>query len=176
MGGGEAALTSAEWEFINNLAYRDHLQPDAAAFVRLMYLSKLRKDSHVTEIAAVRRELAASYGLGDNCDVMVGEAEELFARYKWEECYVVTSKWVPWGKFGLTAAGFWSAYLAMSVHCRCTSPACTTCHGYVHRCICWPTTWSTRTRTPRRHGTLSACGTLPGGAGPMLAATLAKPI
>ncbi|WOO82452.1 Anaphase-promoting complex subunit cut9 [Vanrija pseudolonga] len=89
---GQMMSSEEEWEFINNLAYRDHLQPDAAAFVRLMYLSKLRKDSHVTEIAAVRRELAASYGLGDNCDVMVGEAEELFARYKWEECYVVTSK------------------------------------------------------------------------------------
>lgn len=34
------------------------------------------------------------YGLNDNCDVLVGLADELYARYKWEDCYVVTSKYV----------------------------------------------------------------------------------
>lgn len=81
-----------EWEFVNNLSYRSQLGPEEATFVRLMYLSKLRKDAHVSEIAAVRRELIDNYGLGDNPDVLVGLAEELFARYKWEDCYSVTSK------------------------------------------------------------------------------------
>lgn len=57
-----------------------------------MYVSKLRKESHVVEIAAARRELTNKYALGNNSDVLVSLAEELYAAFKWEECYVVTSK------------------------------------------------------------------------------------
>lgn len=87
-----AAHLSSEWEFINNLAYRQQLANEEADFVRFMYISKLRKDAHVSEIAAARKQLVETYQLDDNCDVLVGLAEELFARYKWEDCYVVTSK------------------------------------------------------------------------------------
>lgn len=82
----------AEWEFVNSLAYRAQLAEDEAEFVRLMYLSKLRKDAHLAEISAVRQVLSEKYGLSGNCDVLVGLAEELFAGYKWEDCYAVTSK------------------------------------------------------------------------------------
>lgn len=44
------------------------------------------------EIAQARKELVGRYGLSDNCDVLVGLADELYARYKWEDCYTVTSK------------------------------------------------------------------------------------
>ena len=50
--------------------------------------------SHVGEIAKARQELSSVYGLGENCDVLVGLADELYARYKWEDCYEVTSKCV----------------------------------------------------------------------------------
>lgn len=90
--GHNRADLASEWDFINNLAYRQQLAQDEADFVRLMYLSKCRKDAHVKEIAAVRKQLSETYRLDDNCDVLVGLAEELFARYKWEDCYVVTSK------------------------------------------------------------------------------------
>lgn len=86
------ALLTSEWEFVNNLAFRQQLPKEAADFVRLMYVSKLRKDDHVAEIAAARRQLAESYDLSNNCDLLVAEAEELFARYKWEDCYVLTSE------------------------------------------------------------------------------------
>lgn len=91
MSGTVAELTS-EWEFVNTLAYSSQLSDEEAAFVRLMYISKLRKESHIKEISAAGRELATKYGLVDNSDVLVGIAEELFAAYKWEDCCAVTSK------------------------------------------------------------------------------------
>ncbi|BEI87724.1 uncharacterized protein CcaverHIS019_0104420 [Cutaneotrichosporon cavernicola] len=89
---GQMMKPGEEWEFINTLAYQSQLSDDEAAFVRLMYISKLRKESHIKEISAAGRELATTYGLAENSDVLVGIADELFANYKWEECYVVTSK------------------------------------------------------------------------------------
>ena len=50
------------------------------------------QDNHVLDIIQARESLVNDYGLSDNCDVLVGEADELYARYKWEECYAVTSK------------------------------------------------------------------------------------
>lgn len=86
-------LTRSEWEFMNNLAYRQQLSPEAATFVKLMYVSKLRKDDHVAEMAAARRQLVETYEeMADNCDVLVARADELFTRAKWEDCYVLTSK------------------------------------------------------------------------------------
>ena len=76
-------------------------------FVKLMYITKLKKvswwslssdkadwyqDSHIHEISRARSELVNTYDLGDNCDVLVGLADELYAKYKWEDCYAVTSK------------------------------------------------------------------------------------
>ncbi|KAK4687933.1 hypothetical protein P7C73_g2183, partial [Tremellales sp. Uapishka_1] len=53
------------------------------------------KDSHVAEIQKARHELTTTYGLGDNCDVMVGLADELYSKYKWEDCYTITSNAFP---------------------------------------------------------------------------------
>jgi len=44
------------------------------------------------EIARARIELSEKYGLSDNCDVLLGLAEELYTAYKWEACYAITSK------------------------------------------------------------------------------------
>lgn len=33
-----------------------------------------------------------NYALGENCDVLVGLADELYLRYKWEDCYAVTTR------------------------------------------------------------------------------------
>lgn len=99
----------AEWEFINNLSYRSQLSEEQSHFVKLIYRTKLKKvsscnltlavvnyqDIHVREIAQARKELVNKYGLGDNCDVLVGLADELYARYKWEDCYTVTSRSAP---------------------------------------------------------------------------------
>lgn len=50
------------------------------------------KDGHVHEIARARAELTDTYALGENSDVLVGLADELYTKYKWEDCYAVTSK------------------------------------------------------------------------------------
>lgn len=36
-------IMTPEWEFVQNLAYRSQLSPDEANFVRLIYLTKLKK-------------------------------------------------------------------------------------------------------------------------------------
>jgi hypothetical protein len=46
------------------------------------------------DIIKAREELSETYDLAENCDVMVGLADELYAKYKWEDCYAVTTKWV----------------------------------------------------------------------------------
>jgi anaphase-promoting complex subunit 6 len=51
-----------------------------------------KQDTHVKEIVQAREQLATIYGLAENCDVLVGLADELYAKYKWEDCYAVTSK------------------------------------------------------------------------------------
>jgi anaphase-promoting complex subunit 6 len=48
----------------------------------------------VHEIARARVELIDTYGLEDNPDVLVGLADELYAKYKWEDCYNITSRYV----------------------------------------------------------------------------------
>lgn len=53
----------------------------------------------MSEIVQARERLVSEYGLSDNCDILVGEADELYARYKWEECYAVTSKSVDTSKY-----------------------------------------------------------------------------
>lgn len=50
------------------------------------------QDVHVREIAQARKELVSRYALSENSDVLVGLADELYARYKWEDCYTVTTK------------------------------------------------------------------------------------
>ncbi|CAD6587947.1 MAG: anaphase promoting complex subunit cdc16 [Tremellales sp. Tagirdzhanova-0007] len=81
-----------EWEFVRSLAYRAQLSDDEANFVKLIYVTKLKKDTHVQDIARARAELSETYALSDNSDVLVGLADELFAKYKWEDCYGVTSR------------------------------------------------------------------------------------
>lgn len=52
----------------------------------------MSQDANVMKIQQARDELISRYDLGDNCDVLVARADELYAAYKWEECYAVTSK------------------------------------------------------------------------------------
>ncbi|KAK8854947.1 hypothetical protein IAR55_003686 [Kwoniella newhampshirensis] len=81
-----------EWEFVQGLSYRKQLSEGDANFVKMMYMTKLKKETHVREVTEAREALTQRYGLGENCDVLVGLADELYGKYKWEECFVVTSK------------------------------------------------------------------------------------
>lgn len=91
---------------MQKLAYSSHLTNEQAMFVKLMYVSRLKKVSlhprtlptadpqngKARDIARARTELSEKYGLSDNCDVLLGLAEELYTAYKWEACYAITSK------------------------------------------------------------------------------------
>lgn len=111
----EMMLPEEEWEFIQSLSYREQLAEDDATFVRLVYTSRLNKVSrHVyitdtemlverltrlprqtmygKQIREARRRLAHEYNLGTNSDIWVAAAEDLFAKSKYEECYLITSR------------------------------------------------------------------------------------
>lgn len=50
--------------------------------------------NHLHEITVARRRLEAGYALSDNADVLFALADTLYAQYKWNECYAVTSRLV----------------------------------------------------------------------------------
>lgn len=87
-------LCTVEWDFVETLAYREQT-PSDADFVRLMYLSRLRKYKHTEEHALVRRRLVEDYSLGDNPDVLFSFADALYTQLRWADCYAVTSRYVP---------------------------------------------------------------------------------
>jgi hypothetical protein len=132
---------------------------------------------------------------------MVGLADELYAKYKWEDCYAVTSKWVssdllcfliplslregperPDPTFthdiALNLTLDTGSYLVSRPtprHCLCTSRACTISTASGLRSSCWRTIWSTKTPQRRRRGMPLACGTFPGNDGPKQGGTSGEP-
>ncbi|KAH8090448.1 cell division control protein 16 [Filobasidium floriforme] len=81
-----------EWDFIQSLSYREQLEEEDAAFVKLVYTSRLNKTMYGKQIRIARRKLADEYNLSTNSDIWVAAAEDLFAKYKYEECYLITSR------------------------------------------------------------------------------------
>ncbi|KAI0349743.1 TPR-like protein [Trametes cingulata] len=88
---GEMMTPEEEWEVVQNLAYREQTPADAE-FVRLMYMSRLRKYKHTEEHAITRRRLVDEYGLGDNPDVLYSFADALYTQLRWADCFAVTSR------------------------------------------------------------------------------------
>ncbi|KAI0648950.1 TPR-like protein [Trametes meyenii] len=88
---GEMMTPEEEWQFVHGLAYGKQTPTDGE-FVRLMYLSRLRKYKHTQEHAMVRRKLVDEYGLGDNPDVLYSFADALYTQLRWADCFAVTSR------------------------------------------------------------------------------------
>ncbi|TFK88830.1 TPR-like protein [Polyporus arcularius HHB13444] len=88
---GEMMTPEEEWQFVQALAYREQI-PSDAEFVRLIYVSRLRKYKHSDEQALVRRQLVEDYNLGDNPDVLFSFADALFTQLRWADCFAVTSR------------------------------------------------------------------------------------
>jgi anaphase-promoting complex subunit 6 len=78
---------------VQHLSYSTQT-PDDAEFVQLIYTSRLRKDKHQREQELTRMRLVDDYGLGDNPDVLFSFAEALYVRFRWAECFAITSRWV----------------------------------------------------------------------------------
>ncbi|KAH9945212.1 TPR-like protein [Epithele typhae] len=88
---GEMMTPEEEWEFVQSLSYKEQA-PSDGEFVRLMYVSQLRKYKHAQEHALVRKRLVDEYGLGDNPDVLYSFADALYTQLRWADCYTITSR------------------------------------------------------------------------------------
>jgi anaphase-promoting complex subunit 6 len=81
----------AEWSFVHGLAYTAQAPADAE-FVRLAYISRLRKHSHAAEHARTRERLVREFGLADNPDVLWSFADALYAQFRWADCFKLTER------------------------------------------------------------------------------------
>ncbi|EEB92904.1 hypothetical protein MPER_08514, partial [Moniliophthora perniciosa FA553] len=80
-----------EWEFVQGLSYSSQA-PQDAAFIQLIYTTRLRKYKHAEEQALARKRLVDEYGLGDNPDVLYSFADALYTNFRWSDCFVITSR------------------------------------------------------------------------------------
>ncbi|GBB91503.1 hypothetical protein RclHR1_18830003 [Rhizophagus clarus] len=81
-----------EWDFINSLKYEEQLDCEEARFIKMNYISMLKKYDHTTEIQEARAELEETWRLSDNIDVLLSRAEELYSQCRFKECFEITSK------------------------------------------------------------------------------------
>ncbi|KIK68891.1 hypothetical protein GYMLUDRAFT_153334 [Collybiopsis luxurians FD-317 M1] len=88
---GEMMTPEEEWEFVQGLAYATQT-PQDAAFIQLIYTTRLRKYKHAEEHALTRQRLVEEYGLGDNPDVLFSFADALYTNFRWSDCFVITSR------------------------------------------------------------------------------------
>ncbi|KZS94278.1 TPR-like protein, partial [Sistotremastrum niveocremeum HHB9708] len=89
--GGEMMTADEEWEFVQGLAYREQT-PEDADFVKLIYVSRLKKYKHIEEQAEARRRLVEDYRLMDNPDILHAFADALYVQFRWQDCYTITSR------------------------------------------------------------------------------------
>lgn len=96
---GNLLSAHEQWEFVENLEYvaqagNDQTQVEALHLVRLMYTALLDKTGkmYAQKTAAARRQLISEYGLGHNPDILLGLAEEMYARMQYEDAYAVTQR------------------------------------------------------------------------------------
>lgn len=80
-----------EWEFVQGLAYKQQT-PEDAEFVRLLYMSRLRKYKRADEQLHARTALVDRFGLGDNPDVLWSFADALYAQFRWADCFKITER------------------------------------------------------------------------------------
>lgn len=97
--GGQLLSAREQWEFVQGLEYvaqagDDGLHQEALQLVKLMYTTRLDKSGrvHAQQAAAARRQLYRLYRLDNNADVLLGLAEELFARQRYKDCHAVTQR------------------------------------------------------------------------------------
>ncbi|SPO29371.1 related to anaphase control protein cut9 [Ustilago trichophora] len=96
---GEMLGTEEQWSFIQSLEYVAQAGDEEGAegdyeMVRLLYTTQLSKQGKtwIETTARARRRLVDEYGLGEDADVLLGLAEELFSRLRFADAFVVTSR------------------------------------------------------------------------------------
>lgn len=96
---GQLLSAKEQWDFIQGLEYvaqagDDRIHLEALQLVKLVYTTRLDKSGriHAQQAAAARRQLYRLYQLDNNADVLLGLAEELFARQRYKDCHIVTKR------------------------------------------------------------------------------------
>jgi anaphase-promoting complex subunit 6 len=90
----EAGLQLAAHQRAGNVRQAHVCQPaEESELARAPIIIAHPQNGKARDIARARSELSEKHGLSDNCDVLLGLAEELYTAYKWEACYAITSKW-----------------------------------------------------------------------------------
>ncbi|UZJ51986.1 hypothetical protein CBS101457_001306 [Exobasidium rhododendri] len=96
---GNLLTSSEQWSLIEGLQFvnqagDDPVQLEALLFLQMMYKTRLDKTGklHAQQAAAARRQLIRMYGLNSNADVLLGLAEEMFSRMKYEDAYTVAKR------------------------------------------------------------------------------------
>lgn len=96
---GEMLGVREQWTFVQGLEYAAQAGEGEGAvedheLVRLLYTTQLSKQGKglVETTAVARRSLVEEYGLGDDPDVLHGLASELFARLRFSDAFIVTSR------------------------------------------------------------------------------------
>ncbi len=166
---GQMLGTEEQWTFVQSLEYVAQAGDEPGAredyeLVRLLYTTQLSKQGKkmAESTARARHRLEAEYGLEDDVDVLHGLASELFARERFADAFIVTSR-----------------ILSISAdHPRrspSTSHAPITSNIFVQRSSCSLTGSPNSHRNHRSLGTPSVLGTPPPNDGPKRDGTSLKP-
>lgn len=96
---GNLLTSSEQWSLIEGLQFvnqsgDDPVQLEALQLIQMVYTTRLDKTGklHAQQAAAARRQLIRIYGMDNNADLLLGLAEEMFARMKYEDAYTVTKR------------------------------------------------------------------------------------
>ncbi|EIM21594.1 TPR-like protein [Wallemia mellicola] len=89
--GGAMLTDDEEWHFVQRLQYKEQIEHNSD-FIKLIYTTQLKKTSHSAEIQNARNELSTdSYGFKQNADILQSQADSLYAQFKFQDCYNLTS-------------------------------------------------------------------------------------
>ncbi|CAG8520112.1 10989_t:CDS:2, partial [Cetraspora pellucida] len=80
-----------EWDFVHSLKFDEQLEYEEAYFIKMNYISMLKKYEHVTEIQEARSELENKFRLSNNADILLSRADELYTQCRFKECLEVTT-------------------------------------------------------------------------------------
>ncbi|RIB01099.1 hypothetical protein C2G38_2297798 [Gigaspora rosea] len=81
-----------EWDFVNSLKFDEQLEYEEAYFIKMNYISMLKKYEHVIESQEARSELENKFRLSNNAGILLSHADELYTQCRFKECLEVTTK------------------------------------------------------------------------------------
>ncbi|KAF0466640.1 ApcC hetero-tetramer Cut9-Hcn1 [Gigaspora margarita] len=78
-------------EIVINHMMTNKEEYEEAYFIKMNYISVLKKYDHVTEIQKARSELENKFRLSNNANILLSHADELYTQCRFKECLEVTT-------------------------------------------------------------------------------------